>query len=123
MGNWFDSKNRGWIFGTWTCHQYIGNIAAAVCASIILHTATVDWKWALVIPGLANLIWGLVCLHYLPERPEHVGIETEESAAKANSTTSSTTDSVSNFILSIFLYLYLFLFTLFFYNQIFSSYF
>ena len=99
MGNWFGSKNRGWIFGTWTCHQYIGNIAAAVCASLIIHTTSIHWTWALILPGICNLIVGLVCLRYLPERPEHVGVETEESAAKAlaaaNDSTSTTVDNLA----------------------------
>jgi sugar phosphate permease len=99
MGNWFGSKNRGWIFGTWTCHQYLGNIAAAVCASFIIHTASIHWTWALIIPGICNLIWGVVCLQFLPERPEHVGVETEEMAAKAlldNNTSSSSEQQVKN---------------------------
>lgn len=113
MGNWFGSKNRGWIFGTWTCHQYLGNIAAAVCASLIIHTTTIHWTWALIIPGVCNLIWGIVCLQFLPERPEHVGLETEETATRAlSSSTEVVCDSfplyfifflgtgiISNFIL------------------------
>jgi sugar phosphate permease len=89
MGNWFGSKNRGWIFGTWTCHQYLGNIAAAVFASLIIHTTSISWTWALILPGVCNLIVGIICLKYLPERPEHVGVETEESAAKGALTPSN----------------------------------
>ncbi len=40
MGNWFCDKksieNRGLIFGLWTCHQYMGDITAAVCTAIVL---------------------------------------------------------------------------------------
>ena len=40
MGNWFcdpDSvKNRGLIFGFWTCHQYLGDISAALITAWIL---------------------------------------------------------------------------------------
>jgi sugar phosphate permease len=97
MGNWFGSKNRGWIFGTWTCHQYLGNIAAAVCASLIIHTTSIHWTWALLLPGICNLLCGLLCLKYLPERPEHVGVETEESAAKAlTNNTLTANESIDN---------------------------
>jgi len=82
MGNWFGSKNRGWIFGTWTCHQYVGNITAAIVASAVLSTS-LPWTWALLIPASANLVWGLVLIYFLPERPEHVNLETEETRAKA----------------------------------------
>lgn len=101
MGNWFGAKNRGWIFGTWTCHQYIGNILAAVVATMILNSSY-SWEWALVIPAVANFAWGVVCLTILPERPEHVGVETEESAAKAllaqSSSKSSSSEVSTDFI-------------------------
>eukprot|EP01041_Mallomonas_annulata_P010554 gene10554-22013_t len=82
MGNWFGAKNRGWIFGTWTCHQYIGNITAAVVASAILNSS-LPWTYALLIPCFCNAIWGVLMILILPERPEHVNIETEETRSKA----------------------------------------
>jgi OPA family glycerol-3-phosphate transporter-like MFS transporter 1/2 len=40
MGNWFCDKksveNRGLIFGLWTCHQYMGDITAALCTAVVL---------------------------------------------------------------------------------------
>ena len=76
MGNWVTSKNRGFIFGTWTCHQYIGNILAAVVTSIVL-TAGLDFWWALVIPAAANAVWGVVCYSVLPPRPSEIqGLQT-----------------------------------------------
>jgi sugar phosphate permease len=74
MGNWFSAKNRGLVFGTWTCHQYIGNIIAAVVATAILSTTLPYW-WALVIPAAANLAWGIVIWTSLPARPAEVGID------------------------------------------------
>src|SRR5690606_20073644 len=85
MGNWFGAKNRGFIFGTWTCHQYVGNIVAALVASAIL-SSPLPWVWALLIPAIANFIWGCVCYAYLPARPEDVGVVTEEMAARALTT-------------------------------------
>lgn len=82
MGSWFGAKNRGFIFGTWTCHQYVGNIVAALVASAILGSS-LSWVWALLIPAIANLIWGCVCYACLPARPEDVGVVTEEMAARA----------------------------------------
>ncbi len=83
MGNWFGSKNRGWVFGTWTCHQYIGNISAAVVASAILHSKSTPWVYALIIPAICNGLYGLFVIMILPERPEHVNLETEETRARA----------------------------------------
>lgn len=75
MSNWFGSRNRGLIFGTWTCHQYIGNIAAGLISSVILFCPAVPWTLALVIPALANAAWGLFVWRYLPERPENIGLD------------------------------------------------
>jgi sugar phosphate permease len=77
MGNWFGPKNRGYVFGTWTCHQYIGNIAAAIVASIVLHS-DMSWTWALLIPCVFNIVWGITVIFILPESPEHVGIDLSE---------------------------------------------
>ena len=82
MGNWFGAKNRGWVFGTWTCHQYIGNITAAVVATAILNSS-LPWTYALLVPAVCNFLWGTLLILALPERPEHVGVETEETRAKA----------------------------------------
>jgi hypothetical protein len=35
----------------------------------------VSWTWALLIPSLANITWGIVCIVFLPEKPEHVRVE------------------------------------------------
>ncbi|KAG5183793.1 major facilitator superfamily domain-containing protein [Tribonema minus] len=74
MGAWFDSKNRGLVFGTWTCHQYMGNIIAAITATAILAQGFAYW-WVLVISAVANLAWGVFLLMALPSRPAEVGIE------------------------------------------------
>jgi OPA family glycerol-3-phosphate transporter-like MFS transporter 1/2 len=47
MGNWFcdpDSvKNRGMIFGFWTCHQYLGDIAAGTLRSWTDEEVQIVW--------------------------------------------------------------------------------
>jgi OPA family glycerol-3-phosphate transporter-like MFS transporter 1/2 len=43
MGNWFSKKGRGLIFGLWTCHQYVGDIVAALASAYILSLDNVDW--------------------------------------------------------------------------------
>ena len=78
MSNWFGVKNRVFIFGTWTCHQHFGNIMAALVAAAVLHYSTVPWLWALLIPSVSNIIWGVVCIAILPETPEAVGLELPE---------------------------------------------
>jgi hypothetical protein len=48
MGNWWPAKGRGLIFGLWTCHQYIGDIVAALAAGYLLHTGF-DYRWYLLL--------------------------------------------------------------------------
>lgn len=72
MGNWFSSKNRGYIFGTWTCHQYIGNITAAVVSSAVVSVFLWDYTVSLLIPATITVLWGLLCMFYLPESPQDV---------------------------------------------------
>ena len=78
MGNWFCDEesvaNRGMIFGTWTCHQYLGDIIAAVCTAGILHFGIVYW-WALLIPAVCNIGWGLLCMYGLTPDPAEIGID------------------------------------------------
>ncbi|CAN0571023.1 unnamed protein product, partial [Ectocarpus sp. 12 AP-2014] len=74
MGNWFGKQNRGLVFGTWTCHQYVGNIIAALVATAVLSREGVSYYWALIIPAAANAIWGLVIYMFLPPHPEEIGL-------------------------------------------------
>lgn len=80
MGNWFSSKGRGLIFGLWTCHQYVGDIAAAIFSGWILHSGY-DWRWCITVPALINGIWGFINLWTVPNTPEEAGIITEKSKA------------------------------------------
>jgi sugar phosphate permease len=74
MGNWFPKKGRGLIFGLWTCHQYIGDIVAALATAAII-SAGLPWQLALLIPGVLNGVWGVVNFYYLPNTPEEIGLE------------------------------------------------
>lgn len=80
MGNWFcdaeSVKNRGTIFGFWTCHQYCGDITAGLCTALVLKLNYPYW-WALVIPALTNLGWGALTLQLVAD-PFTVGIITPE---------------------------------------------
>lgn len=80
MGNWFcdpDSlKNRGTIFGFWTCHQYLGDITAGLCTSLILHLGFPYW-WALTIPAICNIAWAFLTAQLIAD-PYNVGIITPE---------------------------------------------
>lgn len=82
MGAWFPKKGRGLIFGLWTCHQYIGDIVAALATAAIIKNG-IPWQWALLIPGIANGVWGVVNFFFLPNRPAEVGIETEDEKKAA----------------------------------------
>lgn len=80
MGNWFcdpDSlKRRGLIFGCWTCHQYMGDITAALCTAWVLGMGF-HYSYALLIPAVANLAWAFITLKLIPD-PAEVGIITDE---------------------------------------------
>lgn len=80
MGNWFcdaDSiKSRGTIFGFWTCHQYCGDITAALCTAWVLG---MGWAWwyALLIPAIANMAWAFLTAQLVAD-PADMGIITPE---------------------------------------------
>jgi sugar phosphate permease len=76
MGSWFSSKGRGLIFGMWTCHQYVGDIAAAIFSAWILHNGY-DWRLCITVPAIVNGLWALVNMASVPNRPEDVGITKE----------------------------------------------
>lgn len=92
MGNWFcdkeSIKRRGLIFGCWTCHQYCGDITAALCTAAVLNAGYAYW-WALFIPAVTNFLWGFLTITLVAD-PVDVGIITddvrirmEKNAAKA----------------------------------------
>jgi sugar phosphate permease len=37
-----------------------------------------SWTWALLIPCVFNIVWGITVIFILPESPEHVGIDLSE---------------------------------------------
>jgi len=80
MGNWFcdpDSvKNRGMIFGFWTCHQYMGDISAGLVTAWILGSGF-SYIWALLVPALANILFAFITIKLVPD-PYKVGIITPE---------------------------------------------
>jgi len=80
MGNWFcdpDSiKKRGTIFGFWTCHQYMGDITAALCTAWVLGAGLVYW-WALLIPAVSNCLWAFLTMQLVAD-PYDIGIITPE---------------------------------------------
>ena len=80
MGNWFcdqeSVKRRGLIFGLWTCHQYCGDITAALCTAYVLNAGYQYW-WALLIPAITNFGWGFLTMRLVAD-PVDVGIITDD---------------------------------------------
>jgi sugar phosphate permease len=80
MGNWFcdpeSVQKRGTIFGFWTCHQYMGDITAALCTAWVLGIG-LSWWYALLIPAVANIMWAFVTVQLVAD-PVNVGIITPE---------------------------------------------
>ena len=90
MGNWMVTpearRNRGLIYGTWTTHQYLGNIIAPVII-VLCNISHAKWWWGLMWPVFINAGWGLVCHFALPATPEaHARKEAAEKAALTGST-------------------------------------
>jgi OPA family glycerol-3-phosphate transporter-like MFS transporter 1/2 len=73
MGNWFPAKGRGLIFGLWTCHQYVGDIIAAIASAYIVKTLALDWRWCITVPAVVNGLWGFVNFLKVPNNPEEAG--------------------------------------------------
>lgn len=101
MGNWFcDPKsveNRGAIFGFWTCHQYVGDVAAQLASAAIFAMDFPYW-WCLTIPALANVLWAFVTMQLVADpvdkdiiTPE-VRIRQEKAKAKAAEEGTSVSD-------------------------------
>lgn len=88
MGSWFPAKGRGLIFGLWTCHQYIGDLTAALFSAYILRSGY-DWRLCIIVPAIVNGLWGVVNVVSVPSRPEDAGIVTESSSGKAGNTEES----------------------------------
>ena len=80
MGNWFcdkeSVKRRGLIFGLWTCHQYCGDVTAALCTAYVLNAGYAYW-WALLIPAVTNFLWGFLTMRLIAD-PVDVGIITDD---------------------------------------------
>jgi len=80
MGNWYcdkeSMKNRGSIFGFWTCHQYVGDIIAQFCTVWVLGNSW-DYRFALLIPAVANFLWGFITLQLVPD-PAEMNIMTDD---------------------------------------------
>lgn len=80
MGNWFCDaeavKNRGTIFGFWTCHQYLGDICAALVTAWILGSGAAYW-WALFVPAICNILFAFVTVTLVAD-PYDMGIITPE---------------------------------------------
>lgn len=72
MSHWYGYKHRGYVFGSWTTHQYVGNIVSALLASLVLSLPETPWSLVFYIPATLSLLWGLFCLKYLPDKPENV---------------------------------------------------
>jgi len=80
MGNWFcdevSIKNRGSIFGFWTCHQYCGDVTAQLVTAWVFSAGLPYW-YALAIPAVTNILWAVLTLQLVAD-PADKGIITPE---------------------------------------------
>lgn len=78
MGNWFGKEGRGLVFGFWTCHQYVGDLVAAMAGYAIL-SSSMSWEYAIWIPLIVNAAWAFANFTVIPNCPADVGIITEDA--------------------------------------------
>mgnify|MGYP002011006909 CR=1 FL=1 len=88
MGNWMVTpearRNRGLIYGTWTTHQYLGNIIAPVII-VLCNVSHAKWWWGLMWAVIINASWGVVCHLCLPYSPEsHARAEAAAASGSVN---------------------------------------
>ena len=80
MGNWYcdaeSIKNRGTIFGFWTCHQYLGDVSAALVTAWLFSVGA-QWWWALFVPAVANILFAFITIQLVAD-PYDKGIITPE---------------------------------------------
>ena len=73
MGSWMSTPGakakRGLIYGTWTTHQYFGNILAPVII-IACNKLGGAWWYGLMWAVAMNAGWGVVCYYCLSATPE-----------------------------------------------------
>ncbi|GFH52590.1 hypothetical protein CTEN210_09066 [Chaetoceros tenuissimus] len=82
MRSWFcdreSVKKCGLIFGIWNCHQYFGDITAQLTTAYVLKAGYKYW-WALLIPSIANFLWGCLVMRLVSD-PTEIGITTNTEA-------------------------------------------
>lgn len=59
------------IPGLWTCHQYVGDITAAIFSGWILASGF-DWRWCIAVPAVLNGIWAFFNLFFVPNSPDDI---------------------------------------------------
>lgn len=71
---------RGYIFGLWTCHQYVGNICASLlCYCVLSHTDTLSWPLVFPFCAFVCCSWAVVTYYHLFSGPGYVpGLEVIE---------------------------------------------
>jgi len=84
MGNWFcdeaSVKNRGTIYGFWTCHQYCGDVTAQLATAWVFSAGLPYW-YALAIPAITNILWAFLTMQLVAD-PASKGITTPEVLAR-----------------------------------------
>eukprot|EP00808_Paulinella_micropora_P018774 g75262.t1 len=73
MGRWYSRKNRGLVFGLWSCHAYIGDVLAALVSAWILASHRLPWQYAVGIPMTLSVVWALL-VFCVPSHPREVGV-------------------------------------------------
>lgn len=80
VGNWYEKRNRGLIFGIWNSHTSLGNILGTLIAAAFVSTA---WSLSFIVPGLIIIGIGIIVLIVLVPEPELVGLSNPNKVESA----------------------------------------
>lgn len=76
VSEWFPARERSFAFGIFNTGSSVGAVIAPPLIAYII--ATLNWRWAFFITGLAGLIWGVIWLAFYSRPAKSKFITSEE---------------------------------------------
>ncbi len=70
---WFTQKERGFWWSIFSTSNNVGGALAPILVALIL--SSLNWKWAMYIPGVIGIVLGLFILERMRGTPQSMGFE------------------------------------------------
>jgi len=74
--NWFPARNRGRWWSGWNASHNLGGFIVPLLAGGM--AATFGWRYGMFAPGIIALVVGFVCLCFMRDSPEKLGLPSAE---------------------------------------------